>query len=481
MIRDTRHRVALTLGAVLMIAGGLRFFGLGTESLWVDELASVWFSAPPDIGAVISRTAGDVHPPGYYLILHFTTVLLGDAEWAVRLPSAVAGTLAVYVVFLLGRELYSHREGLTGALFTAVFFAPVYYAQEARSYSLLLLFSAITALFWWRSFSRIRGGESPGLWNFLGYVVSAVACCYLHYFGLFLVAFQGASMLSLTVTVWRPRSTLWVFALYVPVVAAYLPWAFVMAGQGRDRDADAPTPALYMEFLFQSPLLILIATLLLGGLFAASLGSVRRTISGRDFEGVLPGAMLVAWAVVPFVVAYIISEFHTPILAARNTIISLPAAYLLLARAVVVLLPTVRWQTAVAVGVAALSLYQILFVDELYSKPHKQQVREAVQFVTQREQDDPLIVHCGIGREANYYYRLQNSDRSNFTQVGACDANRTDAIREAAEGHQEIILVYAHLSPSEQLLEELLSEYRLTRHEDLYDAGAYLYHNPAAG
>lgn len=476
MIRATRHRVALTLGAVLMLAGGLRLFGLGTESLWVDELASVWFSAPPDIGAVISRTAGDVHPPGYYLILHFTTVLLGDAEWAVRLPSALAGTLAVYVTFLLGKELYSHQEGLVGALLMAVFFTPVYYSQEARSYSLLLLFSVVTAFFWWRSYSRLRVGESPGLANYAGYVLSAVVCCYLHYFGLFLVVFQGAAMLVMVSVSLRPRSVIRACALYVPVAAAYLPWAFVMPGQMRGQEPDAPAPALYVDFLFNaSPLVVLISTLLLSGLGVASLDFIGRALATRSLKAVMPGALLVAWSVVPFVVAYIISEYSTPILSSRNGIISLPAVYLLLARAVVVLLPSARWQTAAALLVAGISLYQVILVENLYSEPHRQQVREAVAFVTDRRADEPLVVHCGVGREANYYYVQQGTDRSEFSQIGACNADRMDAIRDAADGHGEVILVYAHLSPSDELLRELASEYRLTRREDLYDAGAHLY------
>lgn len=464
---------------VIGVAAFLRFYGPGIQSLWVDKLASVWFSDVDSAAEVVSRTVGDVHPPGYHLVLHYTMAVFGGAEWAVRLPSAVAGTLAVYVVFLLGRDLYSAREGLAGALLMAVFFSPIYYAQEVRSYSLLLLFSALTALVWWRVFRGFANDGRPGGWVTAGYVAAAIACCYTHYFGLFLVVLQGAALVAV-VGVFRLRSVPLAAAIYVPVGLAYLPWARVMPQQMRDREAGATAPRLYVDFLFNhSGLMFLVVATLLAGLFIASVVKVYRMQPSEAATSLVPGLLLVGWLTVPFGVAWVISEYQTPILSARNMIIASPAAYLLLARAIVVLARNARLQTTLAVAVAGLSLYQVVFVDELYSRPHKQQVREAVAFVTERQEREPLVVHCGVGRESNHYYRMQGSDRSEFSQVGACNADGMQEIRESGVGHEEIILVYAHHSPSDELLEDMESEYEAVHHEDLYDAGAYLYRNPS--
>ncbi|AHY47097.1 Dolichyl-phosphate-mannose-protein mannosyltransferase [Rubrobacter radiotolerans] len=477
--RDTRWGALFTLAltGVVALAAGLRFFGLGLQSLWVDELASLWFADPArGLAGVVAGTANDVHPPGYHVVLYFTMLLLGDAEWAVRLPSAVAGTLAVVAIFFLGRELYSRREGLVAALFTAVFFAPVYYSQEARSYSLLLLFSVLTALLWWRVYGRLREGRRPAPVDAALYVAAALACSYLHYFGLFLVAFQGAALLALNLR--QLRSAAWAVGLFVPVALLYAPWLPTMSGQVRSRELGAPDWHLYPSFLLNGwPIVVLVATALLAAFAVVSLGSLERR-KGRalpKLDDLLPGALLVAWAVVPFCVAYYISEHAAAILSARNMIIALPAVYLLLARSVIVLFPTVRQQSAVALAVGALALYGVLFAHELYTRPHKQQVREAVAYVVERKENDPLVVHCGVGRVANYYYRQQGSDRSEFEQLGACREERLNAVREAARGHEEVVLVYAHLEPGERFLEALAGEYRLVHHEDLYDAGAYLY------
>lgn len=106
------RKPAWSSGKLVMaaLAGVLRFYGLGIQSLWVDELASVWFSEPGNDGEVIERTRRNVHPPGYHLILHFARGLLGDSDIAIRFPSALAGTLSALAMFLFGRRLYSRHS-----------------------------------------------------------------------------------------------------------------------------------------------------------------------------------------------------------------------------------------------------------------------------------------------------------------------------------------------------------------------------------
>ena len=47
------------------------FLHLDANSLWMDELFTVYFADPtqPDFAAFLARAAEDVHPPGYYAIV----------------------------------------------------------------------------------------------------------------------------------------------------------------------------------------------------------------------------------------------------------------------------------------------------------------------------------------------------------------------------------------------------------------------------
>lgn len=81
----------------------------------------------------------NVHGPLYSLVLHLWTSVAGDARWSLRFPSAIAGVLTVPAfAWLAGRWL--GRDAVTPAAWLAAG-SPflVWYSQEARNYSLLVL------------------------------------------------------------------------------------------------------------------------------------------------------------------------------------------------------------------------------------------------------------------------------------------------------------------------------------------------------
>ena len=69
MVREppTGSRLAILLVVLVALGCWLRFFDLTGQSLWYDETVSVHLTgkAIPDL---VAHTAGDIHPPGYYLI-----------------------------------------------------------------------------------------------------------------------------------------------------------------------------------------------------------------------------------------------------------------------------------------------------------------------------------------------------------------------------------------------------------------------------
>src|SRR5918994_1114562 len=136
----------VALAAVMLLASVLRFYGLEIQSLRFDELETWRYAikSPPGILEATGVNGSDPHPPGYYLFIHYWMRLAGDAEWALRLPSAVAGVLSVLVTFLLGRRLYSAREGLIAALGGVFLLA----ANECGRYSTLYRRAGVVGRSW---------------------------------------------------------------------------------------------------------------------------------------------------------------------------------------------------------------------------------------------------------------------------------------------------------------------------------------------
>lgn len=123
---------------VTMLAGGLRFWGLGEWSFANDELATFIESdrlfGSPDDGEF---TIYDVLPrliPGSYAILESGYRLFGREEFGSRTMPAIFGTLHVAMVFLFGTKLHGRRFGLILSLLVALWPEHIFHSQQNRFY-----------------------------------------------------------------------------------------------------------------------------------------------------------------------------------------------------------------------------------------------------------------------------------------------------------------------------------------------------------
>ena len=231
----------LPLVAVLLLAGIVRFVGLGKESLWLDETTSL-IIARMDLSSVVAWAAGDIHPPLYYLVLHFW-LRLGDSEFVLRALSAVWGTITVGLVYAVARELFDSRVALLSALLLAVSPLHVWYSQETRMYAMVTALSLLSSYFLLLALQR----KKAGYW--LGHALAATAALYTHYFALFAFLFQGLFALY---WLWRSRSPLWRQWLLTQVVVAllFLPWVPILyhqvsTGGGGWVEKSVGKPSLY--------------------------------------------------------------------------------------------------------------------------------------------------------------------------------------------------------------------------------------------
>ena len=215
-----RKTVLFSLLLILSCGAFFRFYGLGKQSFWNDELASWKICQYDNIRRAIKKgVCPDVHPPGYQALLFLVVKYIGDSESILRFPSAVAGALSPFMIFLVCAKLYTYREGLIASALMAFSWCPIYYSQEARPYSLLLLFTLVSMYFWILLLKDLHRNETNrDYYSLSGYIVSAVTVCYLHYFGLFLIALQG---IGAVITLLRKKKALrCVSATYIFVILA---------------------------------------------------------------------------------------------------------------------------------------------------------------------------------------------------------------------------------------------------------------------
>jgi mannosyltransferase len=95
--------VPLMLAVVLLAGLMLRLQTASTRSIWFDEAWS-WRMSRFPLAELIERTAADVHPPLYYLLLKAWTALFGDSPLAMRSMSALFGVLTILAAYDLVRR-----------------------------------------------------------------------------------------------------------------------------------------------------------------------------------------------------------------------------------------------------------------------------------------------------------------------------------------------------------------------------------------
>ena len=157
---------------ILLLAALLRLHQLGTQSLWNDEGNSV-VQALRSLDEIAQHAARDIHPPGYYWLLHGWSRLTGSSEFALRHFSALASLLGVACLYAAGRWLYGRAAGLAAALFLALNGFSIWYAQETRMYALLALWGSAAVLALAATLTRPRRGpalalaliNAAGLWT----------------------------------------------------------------------------------------------------------------------------------------------------------------------------------------------------------------------------------------------------------------------------------------------------------------------------
>src|SRR4051812_44780709 len=128
-------------------------------------------------------------PPLYYVLAWLWAKLFGTTEAGLRSMSALAGTLAVPVAWRAAREWFSPAAGLIAAALVAVNPFLVWYSQEARSYALLVLMSALTLLFLGRAL-RNPTRRALALW-----ALTAALALLTHYFAAFLLVPEAVWLL----------------------------------------------------------------------------------------------------------------------------------------------------------------------------------------------------------------------------------------------------------------------------------------------
>jgi mannosyltransferase len=382
---------ATLLALILLFAAVVRIATLSKLSLWYDECASLQIAQTPWPELIHTIKLTENTPPGYYLILKIWCEVFGTSEWALRMPSAIAGVLSIWFLYRLCSYCIGKREALIAAALMAASHYHIWYSQEARAYIFVLLFAV------WSCDEFVRMLDEPPRWQRdLRYWIATVLLLYSHLYAPlalaaqylhFIVRFLSrqkpklsvARFLQLQLSVWI------VFAIWLPVVVHW----YKMRSEGF---WIPPAHLRDIAIAFSMYVCNGHAQILWAALALAVAGGAR-----RDVRRVL--ALLGGMLILPVVLPVIASMLTHPLFVPRYGIVALAPLFILIACGIA------RFGRVVApIVVVALAIPMLLAPDPMDKGPFRavgQYLREWMQpgdYVWVNQKADLAPIRYYIGR-----------------------------------------------------------------------------------
>jgi uncharacterized membrane protein len=268
----------LALAGVIALGTALRFWNLDLKALWLDEILTALLSlghsykdVPLEVVMPLSMVQNlftlhsdvscpqiahtvatqSTHPPLFFCLMHqwlsWVEPWQQPLSWKLRALPALFGVGAIAAVYCLNRIAFSPAAGLMGAAFMAVSPFGVYISQEARHYTLPVLFITLALVGLMQIHEDLYSRQTlpqPVVWVSWG-IVNSIGC-YVHYF--FILAFIAQLLTLIGLMYWRrrilPRGSWVALSLVIAGVAvSYLPWLpVVLENFGRPETGWIPKP-----------------------------------------------------------------------------------------------------------------------------------------------------------------------------------------------------------------------------------------------
>jgi len=409
-----RLPVSFWLISILTLALVLRLFHLGYQSLWLDELYTMTMADPAhSIGEIyhLSKTLDGLSVL-YFIIVNTFFKLFGYHAEALRSVSVVFGVLAVYGIYLLGRELFNRRTGLIAAAVLCVNQFHIYYSQDGRSYAMFAT-GTIFSFYFMLRFMRSTGWKTA-----TGYGLAALFMLLSHFYGMFVLACQG--LILAFVFFQRPKQEkmpfFWCSALalgivvvgFLPIIPILQKWAtlksFWIPKPGNSAFAD-----LYNEF-FASFSVVHLSVLFIIFFLLRLFQHQPHDAMEPEEKKLLPSFyVLLCWILVVFFIPYLRSYLVVPMLYGRYMIGILPAIVLLVAAGIAHIADTNLRRVAAGLFVL-ISFLELSIAREYYTKPTKSDFRGVSAYVMQYNFINAEVRTMELKDHFNYYLRHDGNE-----------------------------------------------------------------------
>lgn len=395
-----RVGVWITVAVISAVGAVLQLHAITVKSFWLDEGSSITMARLDWFNLLRILWRREMNMVLYYLLLR-GWLHLGDSVAWIRGLSVVFAVAAIPAIFVLGRKMLGTSFGLVSALLLSVNAFQVRYAQEARSYSLLVLLLIVASYFF------VAGTESGRRRDWNWYIAASSLAIYAHFFAVLVVvahwvALRVAGRAGVITVEQEVRAQFRRAAKLVALWTAPI-WIFI-ATTGAGPIAWIPRPGLgdvigllkKLSGNVETMQLIVYSTFVLLGLAVGVVSTRRRQAGSQAY------VIMTCWFFVPLVIVLLVS-IARPVFAPRYLMVSLPA-WIMLAAAGITAMRSRLAAGVLAVAIAASGISGVLSYYKADFDIGRNDVRSATVYILGNAQPGDGIIFYSLSTRFPYDY-----------------------------------------------------------------------------
>ncbi len=212
------HYMTICIWGVVVFFTGLYLSLLFNHNIWTDEAFTLQLLRG-GFKDIIAGTAGDVHPPLYYLYAKIFALVFGEALVVQKIAAIIPMSATLIFLAVVVRKHFGDIAAFLTLLFLTCIPCTMEFAVQVRMYSLALFCVTVCGVYAYLAFQNGKISE------FVVLALSGAAAAYTHYFA-FVSVIVIVGLLFLAIMIWKRekiRILKWVFSV-VGMVVLYLPW-----------------------------------------------------------------------------------------------------------------------------------------------------------------------------------------------------------------------------------------------------------------
>lgn len=393
----------LLLAAITLLAFVLRFYKLGDWSFWYDESYTM-----RNVREMLQMGLLDQQVSRSLIFLVVNT--LGTSEFNARLVPALIGVISIPILFFPVRQMLGAGVALLFSLFLALSQWHLYWSQNARFYTTLLLFYTLALLVFYFGIER----DKP--WYFVLFLILLGLAVQERLFAVFLIPVVAAYMLALRFLPFeKPAGLRWrnVLILLIPSLLIGLLYSLEFI-------QDPQKWINSFTWVNNNPFWLLSGVIYYIGLpiMCFGVGAAVYLMAGKNRAALL----LSLSAVIPLLALLVLSLFHYT--ANRYAFVSLTSWLMLAALGVWLLLSQMRglgWVLAVsAILILTLEPLSEAVLYYRYQNGNRDNWKDAFTLINRLKEPGDLVVVTNndlgdyyTGEETENYFRFDTQNLPN--------------------------------------------------------------------